>query len=1325
AVIVNHAWWRERGFRSFLGVPVVLQDTLLAVLALNGREPFELSRDDSELLESFAAQAAIALSNARVYREARQYGERLRALEEVNRTVSSSLQMDEVLRSIAGAVARFFDAPQVSIWVFDPATSRLRLSLSFGDLRIADELTQELGLGEGLVGWAVQHREPVLWTDLEHDMRAIDSPRMLRRGFRYCTAYPIAIGDRVLGGFAMWRAEPSVVNFETLSLLGSLAAQAAVALDHARLFAETAQRLEQSRALLGVTEILSSTLDSTPLLKRVTIKIAQVCGVDRCSLELWDGDRGRPLMSQFADGRPRPELWKAFRQSESGAPRVVPAHLQAIETHRPVVIDDTAATDLIPQEWVHTFGLKSYMVVPLIRQGTVIGVMNLDHCERVTPFAAWQADLALAIAGHLALALENARLYGEARERLRETTTLLAVGHALSQPAPIDQRLRAVAREVGRIFGADMVGVYVVDDARTVLSPITGYHVPRRLVRTFVERPFVLARMPELFDDWRQGRPVWSTDVKNDARFDRETFESLDSHAMLCAPTRVRGESVGAIFLVWWQPGRQVQPAEIRLLEGVAQQVGLAMENAELVRQTERRLHETETLLSVSRELSSTLDVQTLLRHFLRSVARALGAETVGVWMLDDDGETLLPHSAYRVPPEHLETLRHIRLSLHEGLGEEAARTKRPIASEDFAADARVPESIRAAVPVRSQILVPIVARERLIGAFTASWWTHPRRFTADELALLEAIATQAGVAVENARLFEANRRQVEELSALHDLSRAVTGQLDRAALLDAVGQRVCQILEVDTMTLLLVSEGNDDFEVALRLRDGMRDETVPMRYPVSAGLMSAVLREGHAIRTARYQAECARRGVAPVERVSGMPHWLGVPLVAGDRVLGVLAVSSRHRPFSATDERLLTNIGGLVALALRSARLFEERTRALDELAAAQDQLVRTEKLRALGEMASGVAHDFNNLLSAILGRAQLLLGRVEEPSLRRWLQVIERSAQDGAQTVRRLQEFTRIRRDAPMVEVDLNDVVRDALEMTQSRWREEALRHGVSLEVRSALAPLPPVAGDPAELREAMTNLILNAVDAMPGGGRLTITSAVVDGDIEVAVADNGVGMSDEVRQRIFDPFFTTKGPQGTGLGLSMTYGILSRHGARVTVDSERDRGTIFRLRFTPRAARGTVPGEPPAPGGGRGPLRCLVVDDEEAVGQVIGDVLETIGHGVVVMTDGRAAIERFGAERFDVVFTDLAMPGVSGWDVARAVKAAAPEVTVFLVSGFGVELSEEERRSHGVDAVFAKPLKIEQIMDAMARVRLRGGLRHSSEGRSAPLPNPPPES
>jgi len=325
----------------------------------------------------------------------------------------------------------------------------------------------------------------------------------------------------------------------------------------------------------------------------------------------------------------------------------------------------------------------------------------------------------------------------------------------------------------------------------------------------------------------------------------------------------------------------------------------------------------------------------------------------------------------------------------------------------------------------------------------------------------------------------------------------------------------------------------------------------------------------------------------------------------------------------------------------------------------------------------------------------------RVQDPQQLQWLRVIERSALDGAQTVRRLQEFTRIRRDAPMVPLDVTQVVRDALEITRSRWREEPVSRGVVIDVRTELPTVPPVLGDAAELREVLTNLILNAVDAMPEGGTLTLVTRATEDQVEVAVSDTGVGIPAAVRDKIFDPFFTTKGPQGTGLGLSMTYGIVSRHGGSITVDSEEGRGSTFRLSF-PSAATVEPPAAAPArvvDAGPVRPLRCLIVDDEEPVRAMLADAVESVGHHATAVEGGAEAIARLRAEPFDVVLTDLAMPRVSGWQVARAVKQLAPGVRVVLVTGFGVELSPEERRANGVDLVLVKPLQIQEILDALA--------------------------
>ncbi len=1111
------------GSHHAMAQPLVSHDRLLGVITVSREEGGpRFSEGDLETFDSFATQAAIALENARLYREAREHAERLKALDDVNRLVSSSLQVEEVLKNIAQAVSAFFEAPQAHVWVLEPGGQRLRRSVTVGAPEVAAGLVGDLAFGEGGVGWVAQQREPILWTDLQEDTRVLRRQWALRHGLRYFTAYPIMLGDRLLGAITMHRPSPYPVTPETQALLGSLVAQAAVALD-------------------------------------------------------------------------------------------------------------------------------------------------------------------------------NARLYAETTRRLKETETLLAVGQVLSQNLPTPELMRQVAREVGRAFGADMVGAYFLDAKKEVLRAMAGYHVPKQLLQTFLESPFPIAQLRLVQEAWESRKPVWTSDGLNDPRwFPRELLADAPPYSVLFAPTPVRGEIVGGLFLVWWVAGRTFPPAELRLIEGVASQVGLALENADLARQTEEKLRETETLLSVSRTLSSTLDLYPLLRHFLRQVARTIECDSVGVWMVNPATGRLEPVVGYRVPPHLLDTIRKAQIDPEQSaFYSEGFRSRRVQVSSNVPEDPRIPDSLKRGAPHRAQLFAPIVARERVIGAFIAVWWDRTREFSEREVALVEVMGSQAGAAVENARLFEDNRRRIEELSVLHELSRAVTGQLDLAELVRAIYHQVGRVLDARNIVILLNDEAAHELEVVLRVDDGV-ERPGPLRYPFGGRLVTRVLERGRPIRTDDYAEECRREGVSPVESSVRYPHWLGVPMVAGDSTIGGLILRSDVQAFTSADERLLVNIAGLAALAIRSARLFDERTRAYRDLAAAQDQLIRTEKLRALGEMASGVAHDFNNLLSSILGRAQLLMRRVEDPKLRQWLQVIERAATDGTRTVRRIQEFARIRRDQPFVAVELNRVVQDALEVTQSRWQEDAQSRSVTIRVTTDLTPVPPVSGDPAELREVLTNLILNAVDAMPDGGTLTLATRADETTVSLSVSDTGTGMAPDVQPLIFDPFFTTKGPSGTGLGLSITYGIVSRHGGEIRVESAEGQGTTFQLTFPVS----TLEAEPPRPAALEpvAALRCLVVDDEQPVLEVLGDILAAGGHSAVLVADGAEAIRRFKAEPFDIVLTDLAMPGVNGWQVARAVKDHAPSVPVLLITGWGVELSPDELRGKGIDAVLSKPVVFEDILAAV---------------------------
>ena len=359
------------------------------------------------------------------------------------------------------------------------------------------------------------------------------------------------------------------------------------------------------------------------------------------------------------------------------------------------------------------------------------------------------------------------------------------------------------------------------------------------------------------------------------------------------------------------------------------------------------------------------------------------------------------------------------------------------------------------------------------------------------------------------------------------------------------------------------------------------------------------------------------------------------------------------------------------------------------------QEQLVRGEKLRALGELSAGVAHDFNNILGIILGRAQLLQMRATDPDVVSGLEVIRKAAQDGGQTVRRIQQFSRTRDDQSQEALHLPALAEEVVEITRGKWKHESERRGAKIEIRFEASDPPAILGSHAEIREALTNLIFNSVDAMPDGGTITIRSLRVGGDAVLEVVDTGVGMTEEVRSRMFEPFFTTKGVSGNGLGLSMVYGIVSRHKGTIEVESAPMSGTTVRMRF-PGVAGAGVPARAEERVTAPFRARILVVDDEAELLEVMREALAASGHDVETASSGSEGIARFRSRPFDAVLTDLGMPDVSGWEVARAVRTEGePEVVLGLVTGWGAMVSEDLVAAHGVDFVIGKPFEVEALL------------------------------
>jgi signal transduction histidine kinase/CheY-like chemotaxis protein len=443
---------------------------------------------------------------------------------------------------------------------------------------------------------------------------------------------------------------------------------------------------------------------------------------------------------------------------------------------------------------------------------------------------------------------------------------------------------------------------------------------------------------------------------------------------------------------------------------------------------------------------------------------------------------------------------------------------------------------------------------------------------------------------------------------------------------------------------------------------------------------------------------------------IAGLVYFIGVYAFA--ITLPIIAI------IFLTYRTYLRNVETSAAQAAQAEKHVKELSHYISEQERIREQFSQMEKLSALGELASGVAHDFNNTLAGILGRAQLLQRTSDPEKIKRGLDIIIKTAEDGAKTVKRIQDFARQRRDHDFELVSVDQILMDASEITRPRWKNCAEASNIHITLDLQIGSHALVMGDDSELREVLVNMVFNAIDAMPEGGTLTLTTRTVNESVIIEVIDTGVGMYPEVRSRIFDPFFTTKGKAGLGLGLAVSFGIIRRHGGNIEVESQYGQGTQFRITLplskladkSIKELEQSEQTEQESPQLVQGaslslqeqlPIRLLVVDDEDFVRDLLREILEAENCDVYLAESGAEALALFGEMEFDGVFTDVGMSGMSGWELAREIRVRNPRIPIAVITGWGEAVGSNEQKAAGVDWVVAKPFTADRIIELVCEI------------------------
>jgi PAS domain S-box-containing protein len=951
-------------------------------------------------------------------------------------------------------------------------------------------------------------------------------------------------------------------------------------------------------------------------------------------------------------------------------------------------------------------------------------------------------------------------------QQARREALINRISSAVHRSLDSTEVFRTAVGELGPHLGADRCIMFMQDKGAGAVVPVAEYRAPGV---PSASRKYDLTQVADLIKGIRQHGVLAFDDAATDERLRHiynHILRPIGVRSIMYVGVKVGDEIPGTFAISTTRGVHHWNEADIALARAVADQTGIAIRQAELYQKAAATSSREALINRLSLAIRASLSLPEVLRTATHELGRALAASRVHLHLYDP-ARTLAPAEHEYVAPNSLSLKGH-DLSFEDPVGQRLLRLSQPIVIDDALnyADGSVEFSnaIRthaARARLRSQIACPLNVNGRFRGALCIHQTDRIRRWKEDDVALVEAVASQLATGIAQAELFEITRRAKKEWETTFDaMSDGIfifdnAGQLIRvnragAAMEDTwphllLGRHCCDILRTSEDEACIVERamtGSQSVTMEITPERYNRPLLVTVEPIIESGnktvgtvctardlsdlrKVEAVARERQSLLTNILEsvrepicaidakgsflwcnsATSTAGGYRPEDLVGH--HFLEIVYGADRETAREYFESALRGETQSYEVRYLTRDGEVrYALFDNAPLVMDGRTtgvlciwRDVTEQKQQRQRAAQADKLRALGQLASGVAHDFNNALAAILGRAQLMRRDVQTPSVTRNLEIIQTAAEDAAATVRRIQTFARQSQVKEFELLDVSSLLRDAVEITRTRWENEARMRGLNYNVvLEADTPLY-TEGSASELREVFVNLIVNAVDAMPYGGRLTISCEQKDGRLRLRFTDTGTGMTEDVREKIFEPFYTTKGAHGTGLGLAVSYGIIERHEGSISVESEPGRGATFLIDLPVTEHTGATVGER-AQTIATPSLNVLVIDDESFVRETLADMLEALTHKVWTATSGPEALEMLAADHFDLVFTDLSMPEMDGWEVAREIRRRWPGMRIVLVTGYGKGTAPPSGEKNLINGVIGKPFDFAQVSETIEK-------------------------
>lgn len=1151
------------GFNALYAVPLRAYDQVTGVLELLWRNKHSLASGEVDLLGAIAPQLAVAMRNARLYQETIRRADELATLRSIGLATTSTLNLREQLRLLYENVNQLLKADTFFAAVYDQLSNELRIEYVVEEGWFLRPLSVPLDKA-GLSAWVIKNQKPLRANDLAKSSDLPATPHHVTRPARSWLGVPLLLKDNIMGLVSAQSFAPNAFTLEDERFLIAVAQHVTLALENARLFGETERRTRELTLINEISRALSASLELDVIIDRTVNALSDQLGYRYVAILELDG-----TMLNVKAQSGYSNLAASYRTSAGIVGRVA-------RTGRPAFVT-SPSTD--PDYVASAENVVAEICVPIAREGRVYGVLNVED-SRVGELKDDDLRILTVLADQLAIAATNARLYRDALDREHFANRLGQLSMTLASTLDLVHILETISLESLALFRVHTAAIWLRHELLSGDSALAAFTTPshyqlvcRAAAGANRERLIGFAVGETDADDLlirtlRHTRPLLIHDLPLSRQVSPDLGTLLGAQALLAAPIFKERDAIGVLLLCDRTNPARFDDSDLARAAIVAAQAGLALSNARLLNESQRRAREQSSLYEIGLAVSSTLNLDEQLEIIYQHISRHFKLNSFYIALREGD---ILSFALYVDQSAHHAPFAH---PIKEaGLAGWVLEHRQPLVIDDIKRQwdhlPVTPKQRGEPIETSTYIGLPLLIKAQAIGVMALER-VPVDPFTEDEQRFLFALAQQVSFAVDNARLHQQSQRGAAQQSLLYQASRRIAGALDLDTLLKGIVDALNEDFGYKAVLIMLLDQDTQELRPAAASTDIARLVTPGYRQQVGDGLMGAAAQTGQthvANDTSQNPLFFALQEWCPAAEAA-------VPIKSGARVLGVLNVESLHvNAFSGADVRMFEAIADQLAVAMENARLYQQTRAQLDQLKETQGRLIDTERRAAIGELVAGLAHEINNPLTAIMGHAELLLeassaGVSSVPTLQSELETISIAAQRIARIVQEFMKLSQVE-SGHAQRLDLREIVN----YTIRHFEEQENAQDVAINLIAGAEALP-VSVNPILIDQVVSNILTNSLEAMPHGGMIEARIDILDDDsVFCAIRDSGYGIPYHDLKRVFEPSYTTKVESGVvrgiGLGLYTAEQIIRSYGGTISIESEEGHHTTvtFTLPVVPR--------------------------------------------------------------------------------------------------------------------------------------------------------------